>query len=206
MEEKEFVTRIKNGDDLAFEELVRKYQNYIFRLAFSMVKDEEDAKELTQEVFIKVYTSIRGFTGRASLSTWLYRITYNLCLDYLKKNKKKRLLTQSLDDKENVELLFIRADTHTPEEALEAAEIRADIKEGLKTLPQEQQILVEFKDILGLSYEEILEITGLKAGTLKSRLFRGRMTLKNYLSHKWNIQEQNASKTTNDKGKEEDNR
>ncbi len=204
MEEKEFVAKIKQGDDSAFEELVRKYQNYIFRLAFSMVKNEEDAKELTQEVFIKVYTSIQGFTGRSSLSTWLYRITYNLCLDYIKKNRKKRLMTQSLDDNENIELLSLKADTHTPEEALEAAEIRADIKEGLKTLPQEQRILIEFKDILGLSYEEILEVTGLKSGTLKSRLFRGRLTLKNYLSHKWNIQEQNPSKTTKDQGKEED--
>ena len=204
MEEKEFVAKIKQGDDSAFEELVRKYQNYIFRLAFSMVKNEEDAKELTQEVFIKVYTSIQGFTGRSSLSTWLYRITYNLCLDYIKKNRKKRLMTQSLDDNENIELLSLKADTHTPEEALEAAEIRADIKEGLKILPQEQRILIEFKDILGLSYEEILEVTGLKSGTLKSRLFRGRLTLKNYLSHKWNIQEQNPSKTTKDQGKEED--
>lgn len=204
MEEKEFVAKIKQGDDSAFEELVRKYQNYIFRLAFSMVKNEEDAKELTQEVFIKVYTSIQGFTGRSSLSTWLYRVTYNLCLDYIKKNRKKRLMTQSLDDNENIELLSLKADTHTPEEALEAAEIRADIKEGLKTLPQEQRILIEFKDILGLSYEEILEVTGLKSGTLKSRLFRGRLTLKNYLSHKWNIQEQNPSKTTKDQGKEED--
>ncbi len=204
MEEKEFIAKIKQGDDSAFEELVRKYQNYIFRLAFSMVKNEEDAKELTQEVFIKVYTSIQGFTGRSSLSTWLYRITYNLCLDYIKKNRKKRLMTQSLDDNENIELLSLKADTHTPEEALEAAEIRADIKEGLKTLPQEQRILIEFKDILGLSYEEILEVTGLKSGTLKSRLFRGRLTLKNYLSHKWNIQEQNPSKTTEDKGKEEE--
>ncbi len=203
MEEKEFVTKIKQGDDSAFEELVRKYQNYIFRLAFSMVKDEEDAKELTQEVFIKVYTSIQGFTGRSSLSTWLYRITYNLCLDYLKKNRKKKLLTQSLDDRENIELLSLKADTHTPEEALEAAEIREDIKEGLRTLPQEQRILIEFKDVLDLSYEEILEVTGLKSGTLKSRLFRGRLTLKNYLSHKWNIQEQNPSKTTEDTGKEE---
>ncbi len=203
MEEKEFVTKIKQGDDSAFEQLVRKYQNYIFRLAFSMVKDEEDAKELTQEVFIKVYTSIQGFSGRSSLSTWLYRITYNLCLDYLKKNRKKKLLTQSLDDSENIELLSLKADTQTPEEALEAAEIRADIKEGLRTLPQEQRILIEFKDVLGLSYEEILEVTGLKSGTLKSRLFRGRLTLKNYLSHKWNIQEQNPSKTTEDTGKEE---
>lgn len=204
MEEFDLINKIKQGDDSAFELLVSKYSNYIFRLAFSIIKDEEDAKELTQEVFIKIYLSIKNFNGKASLSTWIYRITYNLCLDYLKKHKKRRTLTRSLDDDEVPEITSLRSREETPQEAVERAETKRDIMEGLETLPEEQRALIELKDIRGFSYEEIIAITGLKEGTLKSRLFRGRLALKNYLTQKWNLTKQTQSKNMNNNGKEED--
>lgn len=205
MEELDLVARLKQGDEPAFEELVGKYQNYIFRLAVSILKDEEDARELTQEVFIKIYTSVSGFNKRSSLSTWIYRITYNLCLDHLKKHQRRKKMTTSLDDGENTEILSLKAEGNDPVEALERREIRKAIREGLNTLPDEHRILIELKDIQGFSYEEILAITGLKDGTLKSRLFRARLSLKKYLEEKWNIRESSSSKNmeTNDMGKED---
>ena len=205
MEEKDLIVLLKQGDERAFEKLVVKYQNYIFRLAFSILRDEEDAKELTQEVFIKIYTSIQGFNNRSTLSTWIYRITYNLCLDHLKKHQKKKRLTSSIDDRENTEILSLKAEGHDPEESLERREIRKDIREGLDALSDEHRVLIELKDIRGYSYEEIIAITGLKDGTLKSRLFRARLSLKKYLEEKWNIKGDSPSNNMkkNDEGKED---
>ncbi len=207
MEEKELITRLQQGDESAFEALVVKYQNYIFRLALSVLRDEEDAKEMTQEVFIKIYTSIRGFNNRSALSTWIYRITYNLCIDHLKKHQKKKRLTSSLDDGESTEILGLKAESGDPQDSLERQELRKDIRAGLNTLSEEHRILIELKDIQGFSYEEILAITGLKDGTLKSRLSRARLALRKYLEEKWNIKDNASSKDMNDNGgRKEDGR
>ena len=118
----------------------------------------------------------------------MYRIVYNLSVDFLKKHGKRAKITKTLDDPEDPELLDLSDETFIPEDAFEKKQIRQDLREALKTLPDEQRELIELKDIHGFSYEEIVSMTSLKEGTLKSRLNRGRLALKNYLSKKWNIE------------------
>lgn len=184
-----YLSLLKQGDERAFETLINENKNNVYRVALSVVHNPQDAEDIAQEAFVKVFLSIKSFDGRSSLSTWLYRITYNLSLDFLKKHGKKALLTKTLDDPENTELLSLADDSYIPEEVFEKKQLKQDLFEALESLPEEQRVLIEMKDVNGFSYEEILAITGLKEGTLKSRLNRGRLSMKKILNKKWNITE-----------------
>lgn len=185
--ERELLIELKKGNQNAFEQLVRENQNNIFKIALSLVKNAEDAEDITQDVLIKVYSSIYNFNGQSTISTWIYRITYNVSIDFIKKHGKRSKITKTLDDPEDIEVMSIEGNTFIPEAAFEHKETTEDIKDALSQLPDEQRQLIELKDIHGFSYEEIISITGLKDGTLKSRLNRGRQALKNILIKKWNI-------------------
>jgi len=183
----DLITLLKKGDEKAFEQLINENQTAVYRVALSVVHNPEDAEDIAQETFVRVFLSISGFDGRSSLSTWLYRIAYNLSLDFLKKHGKKIKVTKTLDDEEDVEIMSLSDDTFLPEDAFEKKQTKQDIFDAMKELPPEQRELIEMKDVHGFSYEEIAAMTGLKDGTIKSRLNRGRTSLKKILSEKWNI-------------------
>ena len=183
----ENLEKLRSGDERAFEEFIRENQAKVYRVALSMVKNPQDAEDLAQETFVKVYLSLSSFNGRSEITTWVYRIVYNLSVDFLKKHGKRAKVTKTLDDPEDPELLDLSDDTFLPEEAFEKKELKKDLYDALQQLPDEQRELIELKDIHGFSYEEIAEMTSLKDGTLKSRLNRGRIALKKNLLKKWNI-------------------
>ena len=180
--------KLKNGDEQAFEAFIRENQTRVYRIALSLVHNPQDAEDIAQETFVKVYMSISSFNGQSAITTWMYRIVYNLAVDFLKKHGKRAIVTKTLDAPEDPELLILSDESFLPEEAFEKKQMKRDLYEALKTLPDEQRELIELKDIHGFSYEEIVAMTSLKEGTLKSRLNRGRLALKNYLSKKWNIE------------------
>ncbi|MBQ4629075.1 MAG: sigma-70 family RNA polymerase sigma factor [Clostridia bacterium] len=180
--------KLKTGDEQAFEAFIRENQTRVYRIALSLVHNPQDAEDIAQETFVKVYMSISSFNGQSAITTWMYRIVYNLAVDFLKKHGKRAKVTKTLDDPEDPELLILSDESFLPEEAFEKKQMKRDLYEALKTLPDEQRELIELKDIHGFSYEEIVAMTSLKEGTLKSRLNRGRLALKNYLSKKWNIE------------------
>lgn len=185
--EAEFINQLKKGSEKAFNQLITENQNKVYKLALSLVKNPTDAEDIAQETFVRVYTSINSFKGNSSLSTWLHKITYNLALDFIKKNSKKAKVTKTLDDPEDAELLSLSGETDIPERVFENSQLKELIYSSLNKLPEEQRVLIELKDIHGFSYEEILEITGLKEGTMKSRLIRGRASLKKMLQSVWNF-------------------
>ena len=177
---------LKSGDYETFEQLVTENQENVYRIVLSVIRDEEEAKDLAQDVFLKIYMSIKSFNGNSSLSTWIYRIAYNTALDHIKKVKNKNK-TKSIDDDEDIEVMYLDSKSFNPENEAEKREVSQDIKAALGMLPDEQRQVIELKDVHGFSYDEISAITGLKEGTLKSRLSRGRANLKNILIKKWNI-------------------
>lgn len=183
----EFIKELKSGSEKAFGRLIEENQKKVYRIALSFVKNPTDAEDIAQEVFIRVYTSIGNFKGNSSLSTWIYKITYNLSLDFLKRNNKKLKTTKTLDDPEDVEIITLSGEKFIPEQELEEKELKADLKKALSELPDDQRQLIELKDVHGFSYEEIIEITGLKDGTMKSRLNRARASLRKSLQSKWNF-------------------
>ncbi|MBI3988174.1 MAG: sigma-70 family RNA polymerase sigma factor [candidate division NC10 bacterium] len=171
-EEAKLLEACRRGDQEAFKGFVLKYQHQIFSVAFRMLRDQAEAEDVAQEVFLKAFSALGGFRGESKLSTWLYRITSRLCLNRLKARKKDaaRLLQ---DDP-----VLMENSPTPPDRALEERELRALLERELQGLSEEQRIVLVLRDIQGLSYEEIAFVLGIELGTVRSRLHRARMALK----------------------------
>ncbi|NLU10097.1 MAG: sigma-70 family RNA polymerase sigma factor [Tepidanaerobacter acetatoxydans] len=177
--EKDLVRRAKRGDISAFEDLISGYEKKVYNTAYRFFNNAEDAMDVSQEIFIKVFTSLRRFREDSSFSTWLYRIAVNTCIDFLRKKREDVLPIKEeivMDDK--IELGF---HTELPEEFVEKQEAKQAIMKAISTLPEEQRICIILRDVQGFSYTEISDILSCSLGTVKSRLFRGRRALKENL-------------------------
>ena len=200
-QEKEWILRAKQGDLFAFEELVLQYERMVYNVALRMMGHSEDAKDLSQEVFLKAYKNIQNFDERSAFSTWLYRITTNTCIDEMRRRKGKH--TYSLEEElENEEGSMQRqiADTgDTPEESLLREEKKSEILQALDTLSAEHRTAIVLRDIRGLHYEDISEIMELPLGTVKSRISRARNQLKTEILK---IRERNGEISRHKNGRE----
>lgn len=177
--EKDLVRRAKRGDISAFEDLISGYEKKVYNTAYRFFNNAEDAMDVSQEIFIKVFTSLRRFREDSSFSTWLYRIAVNTCIDFLRKKREDVLPIKEeivMDDK--TKLGF---QTELPEEFVEKQEAKQAIMKAISTLPEEQRICIILRDVQGFSYTEISDILSCSLGTVKSRLFRGRRALKENL-------------------------
>lgn len=178
--------RSKAGDVDAFEKLIEIYQKKIFNLAYRIVGNYDDASDLAQEALIRIFKSIANFKEQSSFSTWVYRITTNVCLDEIRKKKNRRVL--SLDEEIHVEdgemKRQIMSDDPLPDEVAEREELRSIVSRAIDSLPEEQRVMITLRDIQGLSYEEIAEVLNCPGGTVKSRINRSRQALKNVLMSK----------------------
>lgn len=177
------IERSKNGDVSAFEMLIEAYQKKVFNLAYRIIGNYDDANDIAQEAFIRIFRSISGFRGQSSFSTWIYRITTNVCLDEIRKRKNKSV--QYLDDDIQTDdgkmQRQIISDDPLPEEIAERKELRAAINDSLGELKEEYRIIITLRDIQGMSYEEIAKVLDCPTGTVKSRINRARQALKNVL-------------------------
>jgi RNA polymerase sigma-70 factor (ECF subfamily) len=185
--EEQLIKELKAGKESAFNRLIEEHKNRVYRIALSLVKNPTDAEDVAQDVFIKIYTSVSSFKGNSSLATWIYKITYNMSLDFLKSKNRRIKRFKTLDDPEDAEILSLSDDSFLPEKAYENLELKKDLDAALEQLPEDQREMVTLKDVHGFSYEEIIEMTGLKEGTMKSRLNRARASLREMLQSKWNI-------------------
>jgi len=182
-----FVRAVQGGDMAAFDHLVLKHKDKLFNMVYWLLGDYQEANDCAQEIFIKVFKSIKKFRFESSFSTWLYRIAINTCKNKLKSSAyrwKKR--TVSLENPESSEQgnrsYEIRNGSPSPENKLEKKERMMLIQKAVNALPQEQNRVIVLRDIQGLSYQEIADVTGLNLGTVKSRLARARMALRNKLN------------------------
>ena len=172
--------RAQKGDMDSFEQLIEKYQLKAYNIAYRLMGNEEDAKDALQESFIKVYNSLDKFRGDSKFYTWVYRIVSNTCHDLLKKNSKNKKvisLTNYLN-KEDGETRDIEDPGHTVEEIVENKEKSKDILAALNKLSDTHKEILIFRDVQGFSYEEIGDILNCTEGTVKSRISRARMKLK----------------------------
>jgi len=184
--EKDLLLKARNGDVEAFEMIIEDYQKKVFNIALRMIGNHDDASELAQEVFIRIYKSIKNFKGESSLSTWIYRITTNVCLDELRKRKNKNVVSLDEDVKhEDGEIKRQVEDTGpTPDIIAEKNEIRRVVKEAILSLPEDQRTVIILRDIQGFSYDEIAKIMNCPEGTVKSRINRSRQILRDRLKPK----------------------
>ncbi len=179
--ETKLLERAIQGDVESFEQLIKNYNRYAYNIAYRMMGNEEDAKDMSQEALIKAYKSIKKFKMESSFSTWLYRIVINTCKDELRKRKEA---TYSLDEtfgEDNRLKHEIRDDKSDPILIYEKIELKANIENALNRLSDDGKSVVVLKDILGYSYDEIGEILQIPIGTVRSRLNRSRLALKEIL-------------------------
>ncbi|MBF0537272.1 MAG: sigma-70 family RNA polymerase sigma factor [Nitrospirae bacterium] len=178
------IDAFRSGQESAFDSLTLKYKDRVFNMCYRMMGDYDEANDCAQETFIKVYRAVGGFRGESSFSTWLYRIAVNTCKSRLTSLKYlffKRMLSTNPTDGDNFTPGDIPDERFSPEHHLQKRQQDEAIQRAIRSLPLQQRTVVILRDIEGLSYDEIASITGLKSGTVKSKIARGRQTLRERL-------------------------
>ena len=164
--------------DLSWEDVVRLHGDRVYRLAYRLTGNRHDAEDLTQEVFVRVFRSLDGYTP-GTFEGWLHRITTNLFLDTAR--RRQRIRFEGLGDQA---VGLLRDDEPTPAQAFDARHLDTDVQQALEALAPEYRAAVVLCDIEGLSYEEIATTLGVKLGTVRSRIHRGRAQLRTALDHR----------------------
>jgi RNA polymerase sigma-70 factor, ECF subfamily len=171
--DRELVSTAVSGVEGSFEELVRRYQRPISAYVYRMVGNYESALDLTQEIFIKVYNSLERYRAEFKFSTWIYKIAHNAAVDHLRRTATREQSLVVGSDGDQFELP-IESSRLSPEQESERRERRGEIETVVRSLPANYRELIVLRHSQDLSYEEIVEVTGLPLGTVKNRLFRAR--------------------------------
>jgi RNA polymerase sigma-70 factor (ECF subfamily) len=177
-EEAALVRRVQAKDELAFREIVDRYQAKVYSIIYGILRNRNDAEDIAQQVFAKIYFSIKNFDFRSSLLTWIYKITVNECYDYLRKKRVRKLVYESDFSAEDTLMMENSqpATDHAPAVDTQLAQ-RDVINKLLSKISAEDRSLILLKEVEGHSVEELSQMTGLNENTIKVKLFRARQKL-----------------------------
>jgi RNA polymerase sigma-70 factor, ECF subfamily len=180
--DEELVASARQGDRRAFEELVERHKRRAYYIAFDFTRDREDAKDLSQEAFLKAFTNLKNFDGRSTFYTWFYRILVNLCLDY--KRRQKRAPANTFDEtlESQMEPSHEPVKPRSPDQQVLARQISHRVGEALEALPARQRTAFVLKNHQGLSIKEIAELMQTAEGTVKVHLHRAVTALRERLA------------------------
>lgn len=179
------VEAVLAGDTAAYRGLVEKYQNRVYSLVYGVVRNREDARDLTQDAFVKAFNNLKTFRTEASFYTWLYRIAMNVGIDFVRKKKRRKTSAgfdediASRDQEGGIDEVH-HADS--PSKNLERKQLYGRIMDALETLPEDQKQVILLRELEGLSYKEIGEVMGIPEGTVMSRLFYARKKMQGLLA------------------------
>jgi RNA polymerase sigma-70 factor (ECF subfamily) len=184
----ELVTRAQLGSEKAYRELLDRYQRPVFSIIFRMIRDREQAEDLAQETFVRVFNHIARYDPRYKFSSWIFKIATNLTIDWI---RRKELKTVSIDGSRNAttsdemeaSAITIVSEDENPEELLEAKELGAEIEDAIGKLRPEYRAAILLRHVEGREYQEIAEIMALPLGTVKTYIHRGRNELRDTLQH-----------------------
>jgi RNA polymerase sigma-70 factor (ECF subfamily) len=187
--ERLLIARLKERDEQAFNEVVNAHGDKVFSLVYRMIGNRAEAEDLAQEVFVTVFKTVDTFRSESKFSTWLLRIAANHCKNRIKYLSRRRTEGTALDDMPEDKIADagrapMQSHIEPPDVMLEAAELERLMQQAIETLDEEHRLLIVLRDVEELSYEEIGEVTALPEGTIKSRLHRARMTIKEYLARR----------------------
>ena len=188
------VKRVRSGDQRAFKLLVERYQRKIYSVALGMVRDREEAMDVSQEAFVKVYKYLDHFKGDASFYTWLYRITVNICIDVIRKRGGRSEMLEfdesiQMDTNEaNLGALGTRLGTNPQKSALRK-ELAEKIQEALAQVPEKHRAILLLREVEGMSYEDLARTLEIPKGTVMSRLFHARAKVQKILSEYLDLDE-----------------
>lgn len=193
--ERKLVRRLRARDEEAFTVLVQTYQHKVFNVVYRIVSDRAEAEDVAQEVFVTIFKHVDQFRGDAKFSTWMFRIATNHArnrVKYLARRSQKK--HQDISDTPDSALddSPLTADVARPDEQAAGNELEAIIQEGLQSLNDIHRTIIILRDVESLAYSEIAEIVDLPEGTVKSRLFRARSALKEYVSNRYSADDEGA--------------
>lgn len=178
----ELVKLAQAGDTRGFDELVRRYQEKVYRLCFKILRHEDDASEALQDAFLSAFRGLRNFKAESTFSTWLYRIATNASLMKYRKRRDGHIsLEQSQSSNENSETMQLPDWSQQPAQDLLDAETREVMAEGIQRLPEELRTVFVLRDVQDMSNAEVAEVLGLSVAAVKSRLHRARRSLRDWL-------------------------
>lgn len=201
--EQELVTLAREGDEEAFAQLVRENESRIYTLTLRMTNNREDAQDLAQEAFLNAWRGIGKFQGDSSFSTWLYRLASNACIDHLRRRKRRQEVdfTAPLYNEED-QPIELPDSSFDPQFELERQQQRQAVEYALAALPPAQRKILVLRELHGLSYQEIAQALDLDLGTVKSRISRGRLAMRNILRQEGNLSSASSSTPVEMTGKE----
>ncbi len=178
----ELIEQFQNGDTAAFDTLFTRYQKRTFRLVQRFVSNPEDASDLTQDAFIRAYQGLGDFKSQCQFYSWLYRITVNLCIDFLRKKSRSEVLLYDSDESGELPMANI-ADprSESPAKAVENKELRAHIRRAVRRLPPKQRQIFILRHWNGLSLKDIAAVVGRSDGTVKAHLLHAHRNLRKHL-------------------------
>jgi RNA polymerase sigma-70 factor (ECF subfamily) len=178
--DEELVARSKTGDMESFNQLVKRWERPIFALAYRTLGREEDARDVTQETFLRAFRALGGFKGDAKFSSWLYRIALNLCRDWMRKERRTPLVPVP-EGLEVEQFAAERQPTETVEDLAARAELSRGVAAAMEKLPPEQRQAIILKEYHGLTFQEIADLMKCPLSTVKTRVYQGLSTLRKQL-------------------------
>ena len=194
-EEGAIIQRVLAGEAEAFETLVLANQRKVYHLCLRMTGNQEDAEDLAQEAFLKAFQNLESFKGESGFGPWLYRLASNVCIDHLRREKRREKSSLTyLDDAGVAVEIELPDERFSPAVALDKRQVQERVQQGLDALTSEHRSILVLRELSGLSYDEIGSALGLSAGTVKSRISRARLALTKILVHDGNFSEGDSSR------------
>lgn len=183
MSEEQLIRRAQQGDNGAFEELLLLHQKKVYNLCLRMSANPDDALDLSQEAFLRAWRSLGQYQFEANFSTWLFRLTSNICIDFLRRKKRRQetSLTESYDDSDEGAELSVPDAQPGPEQQAMTNETKIELARAMEQLSPEHREILQLRVIENLQYEQIADILGVRVGTVKSRLARARLSFRKIL-------------------------
>ena len=185
--DEELVARSRGGDVESFNELILRWERPIYALAFRVIGREDDARDVCQEAFLRAFRALPGFKGQAKFSSWLYRITLNLCRDWMRKQRRAPV-SQMAEGLDIFEMAAQQGGTEAIEDLVARRELSGVVELAMAALPPEQRTTIVLKEYHGMTFQEIADLQGCPLSTVKTRLYQGLATLRRQLERSGHMQ------------------
>jgi len=177
------IEQFQRGDEAVFNQLVHRYQTRTYQLAQRYVPNVEDAQDITQDAFVRAYQGLANFKRQSQFYSWLYRITINLCIDFLRKNARRKMVTQELHLADISMMSLADPNLTSPSGEVENKELLSHLRSAIRQLPPKQQEIFVLRYWEGLALKDIADALGKSCGTIKAHLFHAHRNLRKYLRH-----------------------
>jgi RNA polymerase sigma-70 factor (ECF subfamily) len=178
--DEELVARTVAGDSDSFNQLILRWERPIYALAYRVIGREEDARDVCQEAFLRAFRALPGFKGQAKFSSWLYRITLNLCRDWIRRQRRTPVVSAP-EGVDIVELASAQGPVESIEDLVARSQLSKTVAEAMRFLPEEQRTAIILKEYHGLTFQEIADLQGCPLSTVKTRLYQGLSVLRRQL-------------------------